>query len=227
MEGLFEPGELGYLDRILAKLEEISSRIDLTARQLQSLAGMMAAVPSTQQAEAAGNRQITPLPVLTLPLSPPVLNQMINAANLPGVAVMGVDQISVLVPAGNTVTVTIPTRPGTVAVATSPIRVSASYYSSAITIDFFVDGRSVTSQDYQYSLTGEDAVDLGQYYYAYQAIVAIIANKSATDTTLFGKFEGLAIERGFFESFYKPIIEYGYRILAAQAQVLNGGQVLP
>lgn len=164
------------------------------------------------------------LSALQLPLSPKVLNEMINAANIRGVSIMGVNQLTVTVPAGQEVMVVLPTRPGTVGIATAPIDMSATYYSHGITLNVLVDGYMVTSPDYQFTLTGPDQLELGQYWYYQQSMVLVAHNTTATPTTITFKSEGLALEQKFFQSTYLPLLEHGFKALADLAHELNGGK---
>lgn len=226
LERLFEPGELEYLARILQSLDAMATELRAVTRQLQVVAASLAGIPAAREA-GVPERPPIPLPALQLPLSPPILNQMINAANLPGVATMGVLKLSTTVPAGSTVTVSVPVLPGTVAVFMTPLQVTATFYSAAITANVFVDGKEVTSRTFQYAITGEDRVEFGQYYYMFKGLIGEITNNTATSTTITFKVEVLAIDRRFFDGFYQPLIGHSYRAMAELAQLLTGGQPLP
>lgn len=164
---------------------------------------------------------------LQLPMSPAILNEMINAVGLSGVAIAGVDMFSVVVPAGATVTGTVPVPAGKVTVSTAPLKVTASYYNLLVTMRVTIDGQEMTSTDYPYSMVGEDKIDFGQYYYAYRNLVVSITNNTATNTVVTFRSEGLAMDRAFFQDFYLPIIRYGYGRMKELAMTVNGGKMLP
>ena len=168
-----------------------------------------------------------PSAALTLPMPPATLNEMINAAQIPGVATMGVDKFSLLVPAGGTVTATVPARAGRVTVSTAPMTVTASFYSILVTLRVWIDGHELTSTDYPYTLTGEDSVHFGQYFYSLRNLTATAVNNTANPTLITFKAEGLAVDQTFFKDFYLEILKYSYQRLRELAMVANGGKSLP
>lgn len=164
------------------------------------------------------------LPVLTLPMSPKTLNEMVNAADLKGVATMGVWKLKVTVPAGQIVTVTQPVLPGTVHVFMAPLGVTATYYSDAITATVMVDGNLVTPPPETYAINAADQLPLGQSYYMTRGMVGTITNATSTSTTITFAVEALAIEKDFFNTqFYKPLIDFGIGALKQLADHAGGG----
>lgn len=206
---------------VVPLLQEIRDDLQAIADRLEAVAGALAAIPSAVQGPD-GRRVPLPLPALQLPLSPPVLNQMINAANIPGASKIGVWKLTVNVPAGQTVVVTVPVLPGTVAVFAAPLVVTATYYSSQITADVWVDGNDVTPAPYEYAITGDDQIDFGQYYYMRIGLQGTITNNSASTTLITFKVEVMAIQRDFFESFYTPLIQHSVDTLRALADLVLG-----
>lgn len=168
-----------------------------------------------------------PSAALQLPLPPATLNEMINAAQIPGVATMGVDKFSLVVPAGATVTATVPARAGRVTVSTAPMSVTASFYNILITLRVWIDGHELTSTDYPYTLTGEDSVHFGQYFYSLRNLTATVVNNTAVGTIITFKSEGLAVDQTFFKDFYLEILKFSYHRMRELAMVANGGKSLP
>lgn len=169
---------------------------------------------------------------LQLPMSPSVLNRMLHAVFRGSTAgsapaIVGLDKFSVSVPAGTTVTGTVPVREGTVTVSTAPILMTATYYHPLITLRAYVDGHELTDPDYPYNLTGEDEIDLGQYYYAFQAMTFEFTNGSATNTVITFRSQGFAMDRNYFQLFYYPMVQYSYRKMAELAERVNGGRPIP
>jgi len=152
---------------------------------------------------------------------------MLSAATNLGVATAGIDKFSVSVPAGQTVTGTVPARTGMVTVSTAPIRMTASYYNILITLRVWSDGAELTSPDYPYTLTGSDSVELGQHWYSLRDLQVSITNPTAQATIVTFTSEGLAVERNFFRDFYLPLVQYGYEKLRDLAMTVNGGRALP
>lgn len=191
---------------LLSRADEVARRLETIERLLQT--------PATVAS-------------LQLPLPPVVLNQMINAVGIPGLATMGVNKFSMVVPAGFTVTATVPARDGKATLSTAAMRVTATYYNVLITARVWIDGQELTSPDYPYSLTGEDAVDFGQYYYSLKNLTATVANPTATPTIITFKSEGIAVDKNFFQGFYLPLIGLSYSKMRDLAVSVNGGKPLP
>lgn len=181
--------------------------------------------PTTTVLDVNGHSAaVGPIPVLTLPMSPKVLNEMVNAADLKGVATMGVWKLKVAVPAGQTVTVVQPVVPGTVHVFMAPLGVTASYYSDAITATVEVDSHPITPPQTTYAINASDQIPLGQYYYMTQGMVGQITNATSTNTTITFAVEALAIQTNFFNNqFYRPLITFGMHALRTLADQQRGG----
>ncbi|HEY3367783.1 MAG TPA: hypothetical protein VGK74_22220 [Symbiobacteriaceae bacterium] len=162
---------------------------------------------------------------IQLPLSVRTLNEMINAVNIPGTVQMGVWKLSVLVPAGQTVTVNQPVLPGTVTAFAEPLGVAASYYSPGIVAQVLVDDHQVTVAQ-SYAVTGEDKISMGQHYFMERGMTGVITNNTATPSLITFTVEALAINSDFFSKFYRPLLDWSYdqlRRLASEARALGKG----
>lgn len=212
---------------VVPLLAEIRDDLAAISQRLEAVAGALAAIPTaTAGSPSSGTRLPIPLPALNLPLSPIVLNEMINAANMPGVSKLGAWKLTVNVPAGQTVVVSVPVLPGTVTVFAAPMKVTATYYSANITADVLVDGYDITPYP-EYALTGDDQIEFGQYYYMRIGMQGTITNNTATNTLITFGVEVMAIQRDFFETFYRPLIEYSVDTLKSLAELVlaaKGGQ---
>jgi hypothetical protein len=206
--------------QVVPLLTQIRDDLQAVTQALQSVAKALAALPTT--AQTVGGKSIpVPLSALTLPLSPEILNQMVNAANIPGTSRIGVWKLTVTVPAGQTVVVTVPVLPGTVAVFAAPLIVTATYYSSQIIADVWVDGNDVTPYP-EYQITGDDQIEFGQYYYMRIGMQGTITNNSPTTTVITFKVEVMAIQQDFFESFYVPLIQHSVDSMKLLADIVTG-----
>jgi len=202
---------------LVTRLDTVAEKLDAVSNRLDTLISSLMTMPRA-------DTQPVPMPILTLPLPPKTLNEMMLAANIPGHVQMMVYQFVTAVPAGTEVAWIIPALPGTVAVHLSPLRMVATYYSSAITGNVYVDGKTVAED---LSLISEALVEFGQYYYMTSEILVSINNASANDTIISTMSDVMAINRQVFELFYVPIINYGYDILKNLAVILNGGREIP
>jgi hypothetical protein len=222
-EELQVPGVVPLLGQIRDDLASMLTAIQDVTGELKAVAGALAAIPTaTAGGTTTGGRLPVPLPALTLPISPKILNEMLNAANIPGVSKMGVWKLDVTVPAGSTVEVTFPVLPGTVHVFMAPLGVSATFYSDLISADVDVDGMDVTPSPYEYPITGADEIELGQYFYMRTGMQARITNGSTTTTTITFAVQAMAIQKDFFESLYPVILNFGVNLLRELAAVIKG-----
>ena len=215
-EELQVPGVVPLLTQIRDELAQVVGELQNTAKALAELSAAL----QGRALQSTGGK--VPLPALTLPLSPTTLNQMVNAADIPGTSKIGVWKLSVNVPAGQTVVVNVPVLPGTVAVFAAPLEVTATYYSSQITADVWVDGNDVTPAPWEYAITGDDQIDFGQYYYMRIGLTGTITNNSTTSTLITFKVEVMAIDSTFFDKFYKPIIQYSVDARQSLANFVSG-----
>jgi len=202
---------------LVTRLDTVAEKLDAVSNRLDALISSLIAMPRA-------DTQPVPVPSLTLPLPPKILNEMMLAANIPGHVQMMVYQFVTAVPAGTEVAWIIPTLPGTVAVHISPIKLIATYYSSAITGNVYVDGKTVAED---VCMLHEAIIEFGQYYYMTNEILVSINNASGTDTIISAVADVMAIDRQFFELFYVPLVNYGYDVLKNLAVILNGGREIP
>ena len=187
-------------DQILATIKQMR---DLMQQENVSAQEIAAATQLLQAAKGGGSSDgsgsLVPAFTVPLPMSPQVLTEMIYAASVPSLAQKGVLSETVLVPAGQAVTLTIPVISGTVTLFTSGLKVTANYYDPSIVADVVLDGQNISPAPYEYAVVGEDTVSSIQYTYVTQYLSGVFTNYTTTDTMITFKAEVLAVDQTLFE----------------------------
>ena len=235
-EDLLDPNT----SRRLAELVDISlAELDLETVLAALLVGRAqanapstgVALPSTGAVLNAGKlppakpQATTATPVLSLPIRPQTLNELMAAANLTGQIVKGIATETLVVDAGQSTSLSLSGDPAQVFVYVQPIKVRSTYYDPTITAQVTVDGKPVILPGTVFSVQGPAEVSLGQFYYVRNSITITITNGSDTDILIFGETEYLAITTSYFNEVFQPLLARGMDDLqaAALAQYQGGG----
>jgi len=211
---------------IKSSIDQLSSRVSDLLSQVKDLLGvMMSGGQVTGGQTQPQSRASSPVPTLSLPVSPKTINEMILSTDLSGHLFIDIGNITFTCPAGKVTTAYYPVFPNTVIMFGSPIKCFASYYSSAITVSVTVDGKPVIGiGGTPFPITGANTLELGQYFYARQGVAMTVTNNSAIDTTISLLGEAIVIKREYFDTFFVPLMSFGYDLLKDLAFVVNGGR---
>lgn len=211
-------------DQILSTVQQMRTLMQQQNVSAQEMASAVALLQAAKGATSGG--PVLPAFTVPLPLSPKVLTEMVYAASVPGLAQKGVISSTVTVPAGGTVTLTVPVLPGTVTLFVAPLEVTATYYDYSILADVFLDQQNISPTPYEYALVGPDQIQSLMYAYITQYLRGVFTNGSATSTTITFKAEVLAMDRTLFEKqLWLPLVRQSFDVAKHLASVYaNGGQ---
>ena len=208
--------ERAELPDVLALLKDI----DATLKAIAVKEGLTAPSPGAAAAPQ-------PVPVIPLPISPAILQQMLIMAKIRGVLDVAVVSPEVLALAGQTTTVTYNVAAGTVGSQVSPEVHHMTYQDGDIAVYVYVDDELVTPM----GISGANDFDVTvtPYYFLERKVIVEVVNNSPFDTSLTAYLQLIIYQDAtFFANFTKVLMDaYGYGLLAKVAQSLNGGKELP
>jgi len=149
------------------------------------------------------------------------LNTIIQAAAREGDTMFPTYQASVLVPAGQSVTVDFNIPKDFVDTKRKPLYISSDYYDPDITVDVIVDyTKKVTPS--KLSLTVPLEVDFGSLYVKRQAVTLVINNGSTVDVTVTYRIEAALLHVSLYEDWYRLIVDYAVSRLSEIARLMGG-----
>lgn len=127
--------------------------------------------------------KVHPIPVV-MPMEPEVLNRILQAyaGERPGEFFFPNYQMSILVPAGNTVIFTYWMPSNFVCTRQTPWEIASDYYHPDLTLMLYVDEESVTP--YPAALTKLTAFNFGEHYVKRRSVGMTITNNTARDATV-------------------------------------------
>lgn len=159
---------------------------------------------------------------LTL-IGPEELNRLLEAAAREGDTVFTVHRESVLVPAGNEVTVNLYVPDGYVDTERVALEISSDYYSPDLTLDVYVDyTKRVTAEPLAIYPAGVISVPFGYRYLKRQAVTMIFNNGSATAATVTYQVNTSLLASNLYQDWYRLLISYTISRLSDIAEAMGG-----
>ena len=189
--------ERGFLfDQLLSEIR------DGIAEGNQYLAKLVGApLPS------APGAPVSPMPVVTIPVDPEVVNRILTFARFLGKAKTVIFTLSASAPSGQATTFLLTIPQNEVDLLVQPGRVVTNYTNPSLLVDLWIDGTKLTVP-YEAALV-EPAleVDFGQFYFAQNQIQIVITNDSGTTAEVSTSLGVLRIDQDFFfNKFYVPLV---------------------
>jgi len=155
----------------------------------------------------------TPLLVLSLPISPDILNMQLQAAapELAGGTRTPVFRLCFVVPAETKVTVPILIPKGWICTKREPLSFESYYYHHNLTVDVAVD--EVKINPFPMPFTGAFSIDFGRYYVKRKSVELTFSNATTTPVTVTFQVTAHLVREDIYLNWYEPIIRISQRYL--------------
>lgn len=160
---------------------------------------------------------------IPLPLDIRRLHDLIRAAGPQGRFQAPVVRQTVAIPSGDVRTMTFPVPTGHVAFCASNLTVRSDYYHKDLALTFYRDDSAI---DTPTGVPLTEPLDIALEHFTpvtRQFRVALVNGALAQSAQVTVTFEYLALEKSYYESFYRPLVQAGYRALEALVAQIEGG----
>lgn len=154
--------------------------------------------------------------VITLPIPPAVLTEMLLAANRSrGLGALGAFKASLTIPAGTpqspgTATLSLPNPDGKTILFISGITVVSSYYSTGVVLVVQADGQYLTGiygSPNEYTVTNEDTFEATKYTYIQSNATVTGYNTTSTPATVTFGLDNFTMDNGTFQDYWLNLID--------------------
>lgn len=153
--------------------------------------------------------------LVSVPLDPEMINRALQAMGLKGKTQFPNIKHFFACPAGTTTEFPLGLPTGyycTCCLCT----ISSDYYHPDISVKVYVDDEDLTP--WGYCLTGPSTLCYGEYHVKKRLVLYEVTNNTTTDAGITVAIEPIClVEKGFYEEFYVPIIEYMAKALKGVA----------
>lgn len=151
---------------------------------------------------------------ILVPSSPRDVNHIIQAMGLHAVSFFPTTKVSFACPAGVITDLVLPMPVGYYATCTDYV-LTSDFYDPNIAVSVLVDGENTTPVGI--ALTGPTSMEYAEYYVKKVEAIVRVTNDTLINAVVSFQIFACFVQIGFYNSFYKPVIDYMYYALQGVA----------
>ncbi len=211
---------------LLARYEELTDALLQEIRAMrQEIADLVSVLKMERPADGA-----PPVQVVMPPISPDMLNDVLQTMAWRAKYFHPTFRLSVAVPAGTTVEFPFPLPEGFYCTKRTPITFESDYYDPNIVVNVYVDGKGPENLVTPYGAVmyppgSVVVVNFGEMWLKKRNVIMEFKNGSAADATITFDVAASLIHYTLYESWYRPIVEFTKARLNDAARAMGGEAV--